>query len=88
MHHFALAHIILKSPASPAPPVFSGFSQHFLRGAGGDWCGIVGLPCLREVRGSSFALIYHVVKHLLFIGGDWSAVVVAIGNAWSKWIAS
>ena len=88
MHHFALAIHFAKIPASPAPPAFSGFSQYFQRGAGGDWCEIVGFPYFREVWGSSFALIYYLVKHSLFIGGDWSAVVAAIGNAWSEWIAS
>lgn len=87
MRHFALAHIIHKSPASPAPSAFTVISHHFNSGAGGDWVGIVGLPYFREVSDNPFALIYHLVKHSLFIGGDWSAVVVTIGNAWSEWIA-
>ena len=70
MRHFALAHIILKSPASPAPAAFMAISQHFNSGAGGDWVGIVGLLYFREVSDNPFALIYHLVKHLLFICGD------------------
>jgi len=69
MRHFALAHIIHKSPASPAPSAFTAISQHFNSGAGGDWVGIVGLLYFREVSDNPFALIYHLVKHLLFFGG-------------------
>jgi hypothetical protein len=48
---------------------------------------IVGLLYFREVSDNPFALIYHLVKHLLFIGSDCGSVVVAIGNAWSEGIA-
>ena len=87
MRHFALAHIIHKSPASPAPSAFTAISQHFNSGAGGDWVWIVGLLYFREVSDNPFALIYHLVKHLLFIGSDCGAVIFAIGNAWSEGIA-
>lgn len=88
MRHFALLFHFLTFPASPAPAAFTAIPQHFNSGAGGDCVGIVGLSYFREVSDNPFALIYHLVKHSLFIGGDLIAVVVTIGNAWSEWIAS